>query len=181
MSLTDWAVIVSLVSGSIRAAQLFRASTKVEVVNAVVLTTLASGRGSELPNVLSSSGSALYLGVARAISVPVDKLLASDDAETRRRLERHAQIGLLAANRALKRSVWLDAVSIAAVVVAGASAATLEPPSAPTALGLVAATLLWLSNAYSARSIATRSFAGAMALVDGLVAGQEQIREASRE
>jgi hypothetical protein len=40
--------------------------------------------------------------------------------------------------------------------------------------------LLWLSNAHGARSIATRSFAGAMALIDGLVAGREQIREASR-
>jgi hypothetical protein len=179
MNLTGWAVIVSLVAGSIRAAQLVRASTKVEVVNAVVLTTLASGRASELTKVLASSGSALYLAVALAISVPVEKLTASDESETRRRLERDAQIALLAANRALKRSMWLDATSIAAIVVAGAGAATSGSPSATTALGLVAATLLWLSNVYGARSIATRLFAGAMALIDGLIAGRDPIRSAN--
>jgi hypothetical protein len=179
MNLSGWAVIVSLVSGGIRAAQLFRASGKVDAVNAVVLATLANGRGRELPNLLSRSGSALYLRVARAISVPLDKLLASNEGEARRRLEGDAQIALMAANRTLGRFAWLDFISLAAIVLAGVSAVTAESPSPMQALGLIAATLLWLSNLYGTRSIATRMFAGAMALVDGLVAGRDQIRSAN--
>jgi hypothetical protein len=181
MNLSGWAVIVSLVSGGIRAAQLFRASGKVDAVNAVVLATLANGRGRELSAVLSGSGSALYLTVARAISVPLDKLLASDEREARRRLEGDAQIALMAANRALGRFAWLDFISLGAIVLAGVSAVTAESPSAMQALGLIAASLLWLSNLYGARSIATRMFAGAMALVDGLVAGRDQIRSANAQ
>jgi hypothetical protein len=172
-------VVVSLLSGSIRAAHLFRASGKVDVVNAVVLTTLANGRGQELPNLLSSSGSALYLTVARSISLPLDKLLVSDEREARQRLERDAQIAVMTANRSLNRFAWLDFVSLATIMLAGLGAATATSHSAILALGLVAATLLWLSNIRGARSIATRMFAGAMALVDGLVAGRDQIRSAN--
>ena len=181
MTLSGWAVVISLVAGSIRAAQLFRASGKVDVVNAVVLTTLANGRGRELPNVLSSSGSALYLAVARSISVPLDKLLVSDEVEARRQLERDAQIALMTANRTLARFASLDFISLAAIMLAGVGAATAESHSAILALGLVAATLLWFSNLRGARSIATRMFAGAMALVDGLLAGRDQIRSANAQ
>jgi hypothetical protein len=171
-----WLVVVSLLAASLSAALLFRASSKVEAVNAVVLTTLASGRGRELPDVLASSGSALYLIVARAISLPLEKLSASDGRELRERLERDARIGFMTATRALRRFAWLDAASIVAILLSGASAVTGNPPSAMLTLGLVAATLLWLSNVYRARNLATRMFAGAMALVDGLVAGRDQIR-----
>jgi hypothetical protein len=179
MTFSAWAILVSLVAASLRAALLLRASTKVEAVNAAVLTTLAGGRGRELPDLLSSSGPALYLGVARAISLPVEKILAFDGAALRKELERDAQTALIGANRWLRRSAWLDAVALAGIALAGAAAVTGEYPSLVHALGLVAATLLWLSNLYGARSLATRMFAGAMALVDGLVAGREPIGSAS--
>jgi hypothetical protein len=179
LNFAAWAAVFSLVAASLRAVLLLRASSKVEAVNAVALTTLASGRSRELPDVLSSSGSALYLTVVRSISLPLDKLSTLDEGELRERLERDAQIALMTASRALRRSAWLDAASLGAILLAGASAVTGDRPPAMAALGLVAATLLWLSNAYRARSIATRMFAGAMVLVDGLVAGREQIRAAN--
>jgi hypothetical protein len=181
MTFSGWAVVIALFCGGIRATQLFRASGKVDVINAVVLATLANGRGQELPHVLSSSGSALYLTVAHSISVPLDKLLVSDEAEARRQLEQDAQIALTTANRSLARFAWLDFISLGAILLAGVGAATGKSHSAMLALGLVAATLLWLSNLHSARSIATRMFAGAMALVDGLVAGRDQIRSANTQ
>jgi hypothetical protein len=179
MTFSAWAILVSLVAASLRAALLLRASTKVEAVNTAVLTTLASGRGRELADLLSSSGPALYLGVARSISLPVDKILASDAADVRKRLERDAQAALMVANRSLGRLAWLDAVALVGIALAGAAAVTGEYPSLVHALGLVAATLLWLSNLYGARSLATRMFAGAMALVDGLVTGREEIGAAN--
>jgi hypothetical protein len=179
MTFSAWAILVSLVAASLRAALLLRASTKVEAVNAAVLTTLAGGRGRELADLLSSSGPALYLGVARAISLPVDKISASDTAVVRKQLERDAQMALMEANRSLRRSAWLDAVALVGIALAGAAAMTGERPSLVHALGLLAATLLWLSNLYGARSLATRMFAGAMALVDGLVAGREQLEAAN--
>jgi hypothetical protein len=181
LSFSGWLIVLALLAASLRAALLFRASTKVEAVNAVVITTLASGRGRELSDVLSKSGSGLYLTVARSISLPLDKLLVSDERELRERLERDAQIGFITATRALRRFAWLDAAALVAMLLAGASAVTGSPPSAMLGLGLVAATLLWLSNLYRARSIATRMFAAGMALVDGLVAGREQIRTAGAE
>jgi hypothetical protein len=179
MTFSAWAILVSLVAASLRAALLLRASTKVEAVNTAVLTTLAGGRGRELADLLSSSGPALYLGVARSISLPLDKISASDAADVRKRLERDAQAALMVANRSLSRSAWLDAVALVGIALAGAAAVTGEYPSLVHALGLVAATLLWLSNLYGARSLATRMFAGAMALVDGLVEGREQIGAAN--
>jgi len=176
MNFSGWAVVVALVASSLRAALLFRASIKVEAVNAVVLATLANGRGHELPDVLSSSGTAPYLPVARSISLPLEKLLVADEREVRERLERDARIALTTATRRLNRFAWLDAASLAAIILAGAGAVTGDSVSAMLALGLVAATLLWLSNVYGARNVATRMFAGAMALVDGLVAGRDQIR-----
>jgi hypothetical protein len=179
MSFSAWAILVSLIAASLRAALLLRASTKVDAVNTAVLTTLAGGRGRELADLLSSSGPALYLGVARAVSLPLDKILAPDTADVRTRLERDAQGALVTANGSLRRLGWLDAVALAGIALAGAAAVTGEYPSLVHALGLVAATLLWLSNLYRARSLATRMFAGAMALVDGLVAGREQIGAAN--
>ena len=179
MTFSAWAILASLVAASLRAALLLRASTKVEAVNAAVLTTLAGGRGRELADLLSSSGPALYLGVARSISLPVDKISASDTAVVRKQLERDAQIALMEANRSLRRSAWLDAVALVGIALAGAAAMTGERPSLVHTLGLLAATLLWLSNLYGARSLATRMFAGAMALVDGLVMGREQLEAAN--
>jgi len=179
MTFSAWAILISLVAASLRAALLLRASTKVAAVNTAVLTMLAGGRGRELADLLSSSGPALYLGVARAISLPLEKILASDGAAARKELERDAQTALIAANRSLRRLAWLDAVSLAGIALAGAAAVTGEYPSLVHALGLTAATLLWLSNLYGARSLATRMFAGAMALVDALVTGREQIGAAN--
>ena len=48
-------------------------------------------------------------------------------------------------------------------------------------VALVAATLLWLANLRSARSIATRSYAGASALVDGLVQSFDQLPDFAAE
>src|SRR5688500_20000628 len=115
MTFSDWAILFSLVAASLRAALLLRASTKVEAVNAAVLTTLAGGRGRELGDLLSSSGPALYLGVARSISLPIDKILASDGADVRKQLERDAQVALVAANRSLRWLAWLDAVALAGI------------------------------------------------------------------
>ena len=179
MTFSSWAILVSLVAASVRAALLLRASTRVDAVNTAVLTTLAGGRGRELADLLSKSGPALYLGVAQAISLPVERIFASDGAALRKELERQAQTALTAANRSLRRLAWLDAVSLVGIALAGAAAVTGEYPSLVHALGLLAATLLWLSNLYGARSLATRMFAGAMALVDGLVTGREQIGAAN--
>jgi hypothetical protein len=178
MNVSAWAVAGALSLGTVRAVQIFRLSSKVEVVNAVVLTTLANGRGHELSKLLESAGRGLYLGVARSIGLFFMQLLGSEDTDLRGRLRKEAQTALIVASRSLRRFAWLETLSLALIVLAGVGAVTGENPSAMVALGLVAATLLWLSNVYATRNVATRLFAGAMALVDSLLAGIDPIREA---
>lgn len=180
MNLASWAVLGALVLGSLRALLLFRLSTGVEAVNAVVLATLASGRGRDLGGVLGGSA-VLYASVARSICEPLDKLWESDRQALRRRLERDAHAAIVGAQRALGRFAWLDALSLAAIVLAGVSALTGVVPTAKVAVGLLAATLLWLSNLYGARGVSRRIAAGAFALVDSLVTGAEEIRKANGE
>jgi hypothetical protein len=170
VDLSTGAVLAAVGFGSVRAFELWRASCKVDVVNVAVLGTLAHDRGGELSNVLKRAGSGLYLEVARAIAEPTDKLRIENEAELKGRLERDALRAVSTAHGRLKRHAWLDALTIVLVGLSGVSALVGPPPSAGSALGLIAATLLWWSNARGSRSIATQIFSGAMALVDSLVA-----------
>jgi hypothetical protein len=62
----------------------------------------------------------------------------------------------------------LDYVALLSVAFAGISAVTGSRPSTLVALGLLAATLLWVANVYTTRNIATRMYAGAFALVESI-------------
>jgi hypothetical protein len=185
-------VVVALLAGSFRALRIWRASTKVEVVNMAVLSLLARGRSEDLGALLAASGPAAYLTVARAIGKSAIGLLADDESEknapgksaelqrqahgAREQLAHDAQLAVITAARRFGREVWLDAVVLVAIGFAGVSAALGNQASGPVALGLVAATLLWLANVWGARSTTTRMYAGAMALVDSIIENLEQFR-----
>jgi hypothetical protein len=154
-----------------------RSAPKVDVVNVVVLSALADGRGRDLGALLV--GRSPYFDVVRALAEPLEKLTEdSDDRALRKRLERDMLIALAAANRALRRFAWLDSLALVAIAFAGISAAVDRHATLVLALELFAATLLWLSNVRGTRSIATRLYAGATALVDGLLKSRDMIRKA---
>jgi len=179
MNASSWAVGIALLFGSIRAVELLRSAPRVDVVNVVVLSALAEGRGRDLDKLLGNVGSSPYFGVARALAEPLEKLMADDDDRAlRKRLERDMLIALAAANRALRRFAWLDSLALAAIAFAGISAAVDRHATLVLTLELFAATLLWLSNVRGRRSIATRLYAGSSALVDGLLKSRDMIRKA---
>ena len=177
MNASSWAVGIALLFGSIRAVELLRSAPKVDVVNVVVLSALAEGRGRDLDALLV--GRSPYFDVVRALVRPLEKLTAADDDRAlRKRLEREMVVALASANRALRRFAWLDSLALVAIAFAGISAAVDRHATLVLALELFAATLLWLSNVRGTRSIATRLYAGATALIDGLLKGRDMIREA---
>ncbi len=178
MDAANWAVGVALLLGTLRALTLWRAQTKVEVVNVVVLSALGEGRGGDLPTVLRRSGAALYLEVAARIVEPVDKLFDDDTRALKKRLERDALKALAHANTRLKGLWWMDTLVIAAIAVTGFSAFSGENRSIVLTGELLAATLLWIANVKGARNASTRLYAGAMALVESLVAAAAELREA---
>lgn len=173
-----WAVGAALLAGSVRAVQLWRASARVDVINSVVLTTLAEDRGRALSGVLRKSGSGLYLEIARRICEPIDKLAEGTDTDVQQRLDRDARAALSRATRRLQRLAWLDHIALLGILFTGIGAVTGEAPSTVLAVQLVAATLLWLSNMYGARTLVTSLFSGATALTDGLVKGREHFAAA---
>jgi hypothetical protein len=164
------AVVLALVAGSFRALMLWRASVAVDVVNVVVVNALAEGRG---------SGSAPYLDVAAAIGDAALGLSAqtSSEAATRERLQHEARMAVSAASRRLLRHAWLDTLSLVAIAFAGLSAIMSAKAPAVESVGLAAATLLWLANVRGARSIGTRVYSGATALVASLLEILERRRE----
>jgi hypothetical protein len=178
MDTGSYAVVIALLAGTVRALLLWRASIGVEVVNVVVLNALAEGRMADLPALLRGSGSAPYLEVAGAIGQAALKLHGSGSGERdmNQQLRHDAQRAVFMASRRLQRHAWLNHVSLAGIAFAGIDAAVNGTATSFKALGLLAATLLWLSNLRGARSIATRAYAGASALVDGLIAGRDQLR-----
>jgi hypothetical protein len=178
MNAVNWALGAAFIFGSIRALQLWRAQTRVEVVNVVVLSALGEGRGADIPGVLRSSGSALYLEVACRLVEPLASLDEADEAEVKNRLEREAVKALTVVNRRISGLWWLDTLSLIAIAFAGFSAFSGERPSLVQTLALLAATLLWLANVRGARSLSTRMYAGATALVEGIVKILGTLREA---
>lgn len=176
MDSASLAVFSSLLAGSVRALLLWRASTSVEVVNVAVLSALAQGRGQDLDGLLRGAGSGLYLDVARAIGRAALELQGTADHQApRQHLERSARAALIAAGQRLRRHAWLDFVALAALVYAGIDAAIYGRATPFKAVALLAATLLWLANLRSARAIATRSYAGASALVDSALQSFAQL------
>ena len=173
MDAATYAVVLALLAGTLRAAELWRASIGVAVVNVVVLNALAEGRGKNLREVLRGSGSAPYLDAAAAIGQAAFELGASESPEDtiRERLEQEARVAVIAASGRLRKHAWLDAVALAAIVFAGLNAVMNASASEVESIGLVAATLLWFANMRGARSIMTRVYSGATALVDSLREG----------
>jgi hypothetical protein len=171
-----YATVTALVAGSIRALLLWRASVAVDVVNVVVLNALAEGRGKSLREVLRGSGSAPYLDVAAAVGQAALDLSAgaSSDNTIRERLEHEARVAVHVASRRLFRHAWLDALSLVAIAFAGVNAVMSSRTSGVESVGLIAATLLWVSNVRAARSIGTRVYSGATALVDSLLESSVQ-------
>lgn len=187
----------SFLAGSVRALLLWRASTSVEVVNVVVLSVLAEGRGKDLQGVLRGSGSAAYLDVAAAIgrsalelradaearaameagasAEPEARAEAATERDPRQRLQHAAQAAILTAGKRLRRHAWLDSVVLATLAYAGIEAAMSASATSFEAVSLVAATLLWVANVLGARNIATRIYAGASALVDSVLASFENL------
>lgn len=175
MTPSAWAVGLALAAGTLRAVQLWRASTRVDAVNSVVLASLAEGRGADLSGILARAGSGLYLDIAARICEPLDKLTEGTDDELRRRLDRDARAAASHALKRLRRWAWLDHVALLGILFTGLGAATGQTPTLVLTAEVLAATLLWLSNLHGARSTATRSLAGAMALVDSLVEGRNHL------
>lgn len=175
MSPSAWAVAVALAAGTLRAVQLWRAAARVDVVNSVILTSLGEGRGAELSGILRRAGSGLYLDIAAQICDPIQKLAHGSDNDLRERLDRDARSALLRALRRLRRWAWLDHVALLCILFTGLGALTGQTPSVALTAELLAATLLWLSNLYGARSTATSAFAGATALVDGLIEARRHV------
>jgi ABC-type multidrug transport system fused ATPase/permease subunit len=170
----SYAIVVALVAGSIRALMLWRASIAVDVVNVVVLSALAEGRGEKLRDLLRGSGSAPYLEVAATVgnaALDLSSAAMGENTENRfrERLEHEARVAVAAANRRLLRNAWLDALSLIAIVFAGLNAVMNARASGVATVGLIAATLLWFSNVRGARSIGTRVYSGATALVASLL------------
>jgi len=179
MNASSWAVGIAFLFGSIRAIELWRSAPRVDVVNVAVMSALAEGRGGDLERLLGSVGPGPYFALARAVAHAFEKLTTNDPRAARRELEREAMIALSVANRALRRFAGLDALALGAIVLAGVSAVTDRRASFVVALELFAATLLWLSNVRTMRSIATRMYAGATALVGDLVRGIDALRSAT--
>lgn len=178
MNTAAWAAGAALLAGSVRAVQLWRTSTpRPDVVNTAIFAALGEGKVAELTRGLRGSGSGAYLEVARRICEPVDKLTSENTDELRATLDRDAQRALLHGIRHLQRWAWLDWVALLGILIAGVGAAIDGSPSGVLALEVFAATLLWLANSYGARSAATRWFAGATALVDGLLEGRAALRD----
>jgi hypothetical protein len=173
MTLANWAVGLAFFLGSIRAFELWRSAPRVDVVNVVIMSTLAEGRGRELDRLLKGAGSSPYFGVALAVVNAFAKLETNQPRAARPLLEREMVVALAAANRALRRFAWLDAFALAGILVAGVTAGMGGHATFVMALSLVAATLLWLSNLRARRSIATRMYAGGSALVGDLVRGMD--------
>ncbi|HEX6275933.1 MAG TPA: hypothetical protein VFZ53_22985, partial [Polyangiaceae bacterium] len=175
-SVSTWAVGLAFLFGSIRAIELWRSAPRVDVVNVVVVSALAEGRGRDLSRLLESVGSAPYFALARAVASAFERLETSDPRAARKVLEREMLIALAAANRALRRFAWLDAVALAAIGVAGATTLVDGQATFVGVLEVFAATLLWLANLRGMRSIATRMYAGGTALVGDLVRGLDALR-----
>lgn len=170
------AVIGALGLGSLRAVVLWRAQSKVDAVNAVVLGALSEGRAEDLTRVLDGAGSGLYLDVARAVALPVDKLREEQSDQLRQRLELDMRRALVIAGQRSRRLGWLDSVAMVLCAVAGVTSLVSRTPSTVTTLGLLAATLLVWSNQRGYRALLREQVLGATALVDALLLGIEQIR-----
>jgi ElaB/YqjD/DUF883 family membrane-anchored ribosome-binding protein len=168
----SYAVVVAFLAGSVRALLLWRASTSVEVVNVVVLETLAEGHGASLEKLLRGSGSALYLEVATAIGRAALSLPTSngESRDARKELQHVAREAIQNAAMRVRRSAWLDVIALAAIGYAGVDAATRSSATPFKAVAMAAATLLWFANLQTARHIATRVYAGANALIESLLA-----------
>ena len=179
MNASNWAVGFALFVGSLRAVELWRSAPKAGVVNTVVLTALVEGRGADLARLLKSVGSAPYFELARSLVHPLDKLASGDARAVRKELEHDMMRALAIANVRLRRFAWLDSFALVAIAFAGVSAAVDGKATPVLALELLAATMLWLSNVRARRSIATRMYAGATALIDGLVKSLDMIRKAT--
>lgn len=178
MDAGSYAVVCALIAGSVRALLLWRATIAVDVVNVVVLKALAEGRGKDLPELLRGSGSAPYLDVAAAVGRAALELSAAASSEkaSRERLEHEARVAVSAASARLRRHAWLDALSLCAIAFAGLFAVMNASASPVETGGLIAATLLWLANVRGARSIGTRVYSGATALVDSVLEGLDERR-----
>jgi len=178
MDAGSYAIVSALIAGSVRALMLWRASVAVNVVNVVVLSALAEGRGESLREMLRGSGSAPYLDVAAAVGHAALDVRAGANTEKtiREHLQRAARVAVSAASRRLLRHAWLDAVSLTAIVFAGLNAVMNAGASGVESVGLVAATLLWLANVRGARSIGTQVYSGATALVSSLLESLDQRR-----
>ena len=147
MDFGTYAVFSSLLAGSVHGVLLWRASIGVDVVNVVVLSALAEGRGRELGSLLRGSGSAPYLDVARAIGESALELPAgATQRELRKPLEHVARVAVMAAGQRLRRHAWLDFVSLAALAYAGIDAAIYGRATPFKAVALLAATLLCRSH-----------------------------------
>ncbi len=182
MDTASYATVLALLAGTGRAVMLWRASIGVEVVNVAVLGAVAEGRGRDLPALLRGSGSAPYLDVAGAIAASL-LALRSDPSpieDLPKRLRHDAQVAIMAAGRRLKRHAWLDYLTLGAVAFVGIDATVHATATAFKMAGLIAASLLWLANVQGARSIATRTYAGASALVDSLLESADRVPEFAR-
>jgi hypothetical protein len=174
MNPSEIAVVVALMAGSLRAVKVWRAAAKVAVINVAVLSTLAQGRSRDLPALLRGAGPGAYRSVAQAVAESALRLSTEGNKgelsvrEAQQQLERDAARAVIAAARRAGVDTALDSLLLIALVFASVNAAVNDQATGPLALGLVATTLLWISNVWGSRSHVTRMYAGAMALADGL-------------
>jgi hypothetical protein len=83
-------------------------------------------------------------------------------------VERDARVALIVATRRLRKRSWFDTITVVCLFYAGIQVAVSGNASTMLVLGMLAGTLLWLSNAWGARHLARRFAVGATALIDGV-------------
>ncbi len=168
-------IAAAFVVGAIRAADLWRLGGRVEVVNVAVVSAFARKQGDQLPALLRQSGPSVYLGIATTIAESTLRFLAThtDSGPSRRHalrefVERDTRSALIVATRQLRQRSWLDTVALISIGYSGVQVAVYGGASMMLALGMIGATLLWLSNSWAARHLGRRFAVGATVLIESL-------------
>ena len=177
-------LIVAFAVGALRAMELRRIGSRVNVINVVVVSAFAERRSSQIGELMGKSGPSVYLRVASAIAESAQQFLLDHPNSTGARhrgalvehLERDARAALIVATRRLRKYSWLDTATILGLGYAGIQLAIRGEASAMIALGMIAGTLLWLSNVVGVRHIAQRFAVGAAALIQSLSLTLETLR-----
>lgn len=168
------AVFVALLAGSGRALLLWRATVRMDAVNAATVLVFGEGREAGLSSLMRGAGRAPYLDAATLIADAARRLATEEGSPEpspralRNELRREASRAVIVANQRLRRHAWLDGVTVVALGLAGAASAIGGSASLREVLAVIAGTLLWLANLLALRSLTVRMSVAASALAESL-------------